>query len=940
MMGDHKPNFALDLSNEGVALWHRSSGGGWSTLGAVPLAAEDFTEQLAALRDSASKGTGRARRAVIRIPRSEVLLSKVRLGVFEGEAATRHAHKQIAEMSPYAMDEVSFDLGEKGAGNMAPVGIVARQTLIEAEAFAKANGFDPLYFTTQYAEREFTREPRFYIGEAKAAAKPLWFVPWVAAASIGLAAGYFGWSYVSAPDVAEPTFTTAIEEPAEETVTPVVEETAAVVEPEPQPAVDTAQLGLQDVAPALPNVVGAIEPPSVTEYPDLLVSSFTIGSENDDPLVARLTVAQADLPDVSVSSKQLKTSDLQIAEARRDLPDVSVNTEIVTIIEADMAMIPLDTPEPASPIQLASLTTPDQAFDPALITGLPRTILSDGPVNTATTQTAARPVRPPSPITAEPGTLTPTVEGTPGPEYITIFAGRPSNAPRNRVDPLPPELELAGKKPRLRPATLVVPQAEVLAAVEPEEIAEPTILDLADPALRPLRARVRPDTLLVPETVVAEAVVEPEAEALVESVVEETAPDTVVEEPTLLALADPALRPLRARVRPSELSDRAQAVVAQQEIASLGDPALRPFRAQLRPATLVVPEPVSVPAAQVEVVETPTTPNTALASLVENAIADAATQAPAETPEETTDPIAAAIAQDSVIQAIQEEASVLALADPALRPFRARTRPSGLVASDQLAALTTDGAETQTDAAPTLLALADPTLSGVRARTRPSNLRVITPAERNSLLSLADPSLAGKRTRVRPRNLRIIAPEAEPEPQTPNIEALIEEAEAEKPEPKVIRGTRQAVAVSPKPKVRPRNLSRVVQRVTREAARTNASVRNDSNDGQSGIRASGGSTRATAKLPKSAKGTVKSAPPTSTTVARAATEKSKFKKSRMSLVGIFGAPNKRRALIRLPSGRYVKVQSGDKVSGWKVSAIGESSLRINKGSRNQTLRIP
>ena len=93
-------------------------------------------------------------------------------------------------------------------------------------------------------------------------------------------------------------------------------------------------------------------------------------------------------------------------------------------------------------------------------------------------------------------------------------------------------------------------------------------------------------------------------------------------------------------------------------------------------------------------------------------------------------------------------------------------------------------------------------------------------------------------------------------------------------------------------------------------------------------------------MPKSAKGTVKSAPPSNAIVARAATEKSRFKKSRMNLVGIFGAPNKRRALIRLSSGRYVKVQNGDKVSGWKVSAIGESSLRIKKGSRDQVLRIP
>jgi len=908
MMGDSKPNFALDLSNEGVALWHRSSGGGWTTLGSVSLAADDFSAQLAALRDGASRGTGRARRCVIRIPRSEVLLSKVRVGVFEGEAAVRHAHKQIAELSPYQMNEIAFDLGEKGFGNMAPVGIVARQTLVEAEAFARSNGFDPLYFTTQYAEKEFTREPRFYTSAAVPAAKPLWYVPWVAAASVGLALGYFGYTYATAPNVSQPVSTAAVSE--QPVVEPVVE-TAAVetVQPAPEPeplVVDTAQLGLQDVAPALPSVAVVLAPPQATEYPEMRVAAINLSSDAADPAVTRLFAAQASVPQVSISSKQVKTSDLQIAEARRDLPNVSVNDEIVAIIQSDMTIATLNAPEQTAPILLAALTAPNDPIDPALLINLPRTIATDTGVNSSTTQPAARPVRPPSTITAAPGTLIPTVEGTPGPDYITIFAGRPANPPRNRIDPVPPEELLAGFRPRLRPATLNVP-AELLAAVEPEVVAEPTILDLADPTLRALRARLRPSTLVVPQ-----------AEALAAVAPEETTSDTV-EEPNLFALADPTLAGNRARLRPATLADRAAEITAAAQIASLGDPALRPLRARLRPADLA---PIVA-----EVVVEPTEPASDLTSIVETAIADAAI----ENPTDATDEIVAAIAQDTVLQTIQDEASTLAFSDPALRPFRARTRPTGLVPGAQLASLTTDGA--QTDAAPTLLALADPTLSGLRARTRPGNLRVVMPEQQSSLLTFADPTLAGKRTRARPSNLRVL----QPEPETSAIEAAIAKDLETAPETPVIRGTRLAVSVSPKPKTRPRTLARVVERVTREAKRTNASVQSDSS---AGVSASGGSTRATAKLPKSAKDTVKSAPPSNATVARAATEKSRFKKSRMNLVGIFGAPNKRRALIRLSSGRYVKVQNGDKVSGWKVSAIGESSLRIKKGSRDQVLRIP
>ncbi|WGI20602.1 hypothetical protein [Amylibacter sp. IMCC11727] len=874
MIGDSKPNFALDLSNEGVAVWHRSSGGGWSTLGSVSLSDADFADQLAALRDSVAKGAGRARRAVIRIPRSEVLLSKVRVGVFEGEAAVRHAQKQIAELSPLDMADISFDLGEKGVSNMAPVGIVARQTLIEADAFARSNGFEPLYFTTQYAEREFNREPKFVLDQAAPAAKPLWFVPWVAAASVGLAAGYFGFAYFTTPDTELPIESAAVVEQSDEPVAEPVSVAEPVAEPIEQetPRVDTTQLGLQDVAPALPTVAALIEAPAVTEYPEMRVSSIKLGSNLTTPEVTRLRPATADQPTISVSSKQVKTNDLQIAEARRDLPNVAVNAEIVTLLQDAMTIGPMNAPEQAEPIQLASLTDPSERLDPALINQLPRGITTGTGVDDDTTKPAARPVRPPSTITAEPGTLIPTVEGTPGPDYITIFAGRPANEPRNRVDPLPPELELAGFRPRLRPSDLNVPAELLAAAVEPTEdadpAAEPTILDLADPALRPLRARLRPDTLVVPET---ETVI----------AADET-PETVDETPSILALADPALRPLRARLRPAALSDRAAVVAEQNELAALGDPALRGLRARIRPADL------NIPVAEITAsVETETNDNAAQTDSTEIAalVASAIEEATPETPD-TTDEIAAAIAQDTIVQAIQEDTSVLALADPSL--------------------------------------------SGLRARVRPSSLRIITPEERTSLLALADPTLAGKRTRARPSNLRILQPDPEPEVEQP------EEAAAE--ETPVIRGTKQAVAISPMPKVRPARLARVVQRVTREARRTNAAVQNDG--GASGVSTSGGATRGTARLPKSARGTVKSAPPTSATVARAATEKSRFKKSRMSLVGIFGAPNKRRALIRLPSGKYVKVQNGDKVGGWKVSAIGEGSLRIKKGSRDQVLRIP
>ena len=60
----------------------------------------------------------------------------------------------------------------------------------------------------------------------------------------------------------------------------------------------------------------------------------------------------------------------------------------------------------------------------------------------------------------------------------------------------------------------------------------------------------------------------------------------------------------------------------------------------------------------------------------------------------------------------------------------------------------------------------------------------------------------------------------------------------------------------------------------------------------------------------------------------------------MNLIGVYGKPSSRRALVRLANGRYQKVQVGDRIDGGRVSAIGDSELRYKKGSRNLVLKMP
>ncbi len=80
--------------------------------------------------------------------------------------------------------------------------------------------------------------------------------------------------------------------------------------------------------------------------------------------------------------------------------------------------------------------------------------------------------------------------------------------------------------------------------------------------------------------------------------------------------------------------------------------------------------------------------------------------------------------------------------------------------------------------------------------------------------------------------------------------------------------------------------------------------------------------------------------PSSTSVARQATEKDVLKLRDVNLIGVYGSASSRRALVRLGNGRYQKVRVGDSLDGGQVAAIGEGELRYIKRGRNVVLRMP
>ena len=81
--------------------------------------------------------------------------------------------------------------------------------------------------------------------------------------------------------------------------------------------------------------------------------------------------------------------------------------------------------------------------------------------------------------------------------------------------------------------------------------------------------------------------------------------------------------------------------------------------------------------------------------------------------------------------------------------------------------------------------------------------------------------------------------------------------------------------------------------------------------------------------------------PTRANVAAAATLDDAINLRATNLIGVFGSPGSYRALVRLNGGRYLMVTIGESIgSGWSVVGMDETSIRIQKGSRTETLGLP
>lgn len=206
------------------------------------------------------------------------------------------------------------------------------------------------------------------------------------------------------------------------------------------------------------------------------------------------------------------------------------------------------------------------------------------------------------------------------------------------------------------------------------------------------------------------------------------------------------------------------------------------------------------------------------------------------------------------------------------------------------------------------------TLAAFRPRTRPGDL--VETTERATLDGLTRDELAEFRPPVRPAAVAVVTANASAAslasldggagPLSIPTKSQIAASTAE-----------LARAASLRPDARPSNFGQIVARAQRTASSAAA------------VGAASIAPRAVA--PKI---------PTAASVTREATVKNAINLRRVNLIGVYGTPSSRRALVRLTNGRYKKVQVGDRIDGGRISAIGEGELRYQKSGRNIILKMP
>jgi hypothetical protein len=961
-----KPNFALDLTHDGISLLFRANGG-WALVGDLDLDDPQMSEHLKALRARAEElGEGRITTKLI-IPNSQILYTTLEAPGPDDVAREVQIRVALEGMTPYAVSDLVFDW--RAEGDVARVAVLARETMEEAEGFASQFGFNPVSFVARPGSGDFSGEPFF--GRTKTAARVL------------------GANEKVVPDATPvPRNPRRLDPPAMQEPDPATT-TPAAADPEPQP------VPTPTAAPDTPEAGQPAEPspqPDTPQKPEpSVLDAFPAEPEEETPAPAPKAPR--------ASRKPAKPASGVAAPALAPFPPTPEDPSEISKGSTYRPVV-RNEPKPGKPARQNG-AAPLRATPEAGETATAPDAETTNPAPSFSTRRAA-PEAPavPSPKTAAPDTPFPKVNfgagakpDAPKPSDIDDSTQtRARGADRGEKAPV---LDDTAPRPRVLSGDAETRRQAMARALskKPDDAEDPRDAGLLSRVTTGLsgfsgsassRFKRQPkaaqdeapsDTTGTPSVAPTPVTpVMPEAPAPAPR--SDAGPKTETE--TQPNAKRGGLRKRKTAPRDDARSREADAMTvfgARQQASTRGRPRYMGLILTLvllllmgaaalwstvflddEDVALFNPDPVTTAEP-----EAPATPEVAEEPEVAPEPEPEAPGPDVLTPEEAEAQYAVTGVYQRAPDALGEPETArgddvyVASIDPAVSPNDALALPdpSGTALpppestipppppgttfdldEDGLVIPTPDGAvspsgvvvtqgrpavvpaprpedlvpETQDDAA---LDLPDetPTLT---PRPRPEDLAELTERAQLGGQSLAE--LAALRPRARPDTLDTEVPE-----QVETAEADHQEA----PAGTVIENaTALAVATSLRPGSRPSNFSAVVAQA-RETARSQP--QNDNSDGSTVVAAAARSTQPII--------------PSAASVARTATMKNALNLRDMNLIGVYGSSSSKRALVRMGSGRYVKVSVGDRLDGGRVVAISDTRLVYQKGNRQYALDV-
>ena len=153
-----KPRFALDLSNDAIRLLERQAEG-WAEIGCADLSDPRLDRRLATLRSLAESLAPEGFCSKLILPNSQILYMTLAAPGPDAQARRIQIRRALEGRTPYAVDDLIFDWS--GSGPSVRVAVLANVTLEEAETFAEAYGFRPAAFVAVPQDGTFGGEPFF-----------------------------------------------------------------------------------------------------------------------------------------------------------------------------------------------------------------------------------------------------------------------------------------------------------------------------------------------------------------------------------------------------------------------------------------------------------------------------------------------------------------------------------------------------------------------------------------------------------------------------------------------------------------------------------------------------------------------------------------------------------------------------------------------------------